>query len=361
MIISLPTSCGISRQKHPGSTCTQTSFRTLAGRGSASSRWRVTNTHRRLLARTALILLFLTAGFWHLPAHADLDSQPEAIVPTNTLPPAAGTYLQWPPETTVKFNGSLNYQGTNYPAIFHLQEIEVGPFTNIVRTVAGNDLVLEFDAVMSTQVPYMELTQTILKNVALYNQIGHFRIRVLNGNTPTTNRLSLIMEALSWTYQAKSGGQYYDFIHVRNATNRISTGWIETTSLPDGQYVMQSDLLVYPEGILLPPPGTNPPFEMDYVPAEQPPVRLVLKGIARTLQVLHMSREDDATLHLWNTYLGPQYSYGLEYTTNGVSWDSYGQKTVYGDTVYWFDSLETWSDTDPSAPVKWFRLKARPR
>lgn len=288
---------------------------------------------------------------------------PESITPTNTLPPSAGAYVLWPPEAIVKFNGSLNYLGTNYPAIFHLKQIEVGPFTNIVRTVAGDDLVLEFDAAMSTRIPYVELTRTVLSNVALYNQTGHFRIRAVTCNTPTTNRLALIMESFSWTYQARTGQQYYDFISVRNATNRVSSGWIEITNLPAGQFVMQSELQVYPEGIVLPPPGMNPPFEMDYVPAEDSPVRLDLSGIARSLQILHYWREDDAKLKFWKTWMGPGYRYGVEISTNGVAWHDYVWTNFWGQEMHWLDSSDdpdTWKDTTPVAPMKLFRLKAQP-
>lgn len=314
-----------------------------------------------ILSRCSAVVLFLIA--WRSLTATAAGSLPEAITPTNTLPPSAGTYVLWPPERIVKFNGSLNYLGTNYPAVFHLKQIEVGLFTNVVRTVAGNDLLLEFDAEMGTRVPYAELTQTVLSNVALYNQIGHFRIRVVEGNGPATNHLALIMESFSWTYQARMGQQYYDFIHVRNATNRISSGWIEITSLPGGQYAMQSELRIFPEGIVLPPPGMNPPFEMDYTPAEDSPVHLVLTGVARSLQILHVWRGDDTRLNLWKTWMGSSYRYGIELSTNGVTWQDYVWTNFWGQEMRWLDSsddVDTWEDATPVAPMKLFRLKAQP-
>ena len=315
---------------------------------------------QRLVSRVATAICVVRIGLsLGPPAHAGLGVQPEAIVPTNTLPPAAGTYLLRPPETTVKFNGTLAYQGTNYPTIFHLQQIEAGPFTNIVRSVAGNDLVLEFDAFMNTQIPYVNLVGTIGSNVALYDQIGHFRIRIKEGNAPATNRLTLIMEMFSWTYRAKNAqGEYFDFIYVRNSTNHISSGWIETTNLSASKYLMQSELLIYPEGIVL-----CPPFETDYVLAENVPVRLVLKGIARTLQVLHVARNEQGEFQMYSSYLGPGYRYGLDYTTNGINWTEFTVPTVYGDRVNWFDDTEAWrwSENTTNASMKWFRLKAQAR
>ncbi len=287
---------------------------------------------------------------------------PEAIAPTNTLPPTAGTYVIWPPETLLKFDGTMNYLGTNYPTWFHLQQIEVGPFTNVVRTVDGNDLLLEFDAFMSTHIPYVNLAGTVLTNAALYDQTGHFRIRVHGGNTPVSNRLRLTLEAFSWTYQARMNEVYYDFIHVRNQTNQVSSGWIEFTRLSDGSYVQQSELQIWPEGVMLPSPGMNPPFVSDYIPVENGPIRLVLKGISRTLEILHVACADEGKLQIHGSYLGPDYLYGLEYTTNGTAWMEYTVPTGYGDSVSWFEDTEAWrwNFHATNAPMTWFRLKAKP-
>jgi hypothetical protein len=215
---------------------------------------------------------------------------------------------------------------------------------------------LEFDAFMNTQLPYVNLAGTIGTNVALYEQLGRFRVRVVGGAAPVTNRLALIVELFSWTYQARTDGTNFDFIHVRNRTNAVSSGWIETTALSGGQYLFWSELSVWPEGVLL------PPFVMDYTPAENPPARFVLKGIARTLEILHVNRTESGAFQIHGSYLGPNYRYGMEYSTNGSGWSPYTITNIYGDPISWFDDTEPWrwNLNTSNAPMSWFRLKARP-
>ncbi len=310
-------------------------------------------SRRRVFPWTALLFCLL-AGLWPvLPASAGVCGQPEAIVPTNSLPPAAGTYVLWPPDSAVVFDGTLRYLGTNYPVVFNLQEIEVGPFTNIQRSVSGKDLLLQFDATMATRVPYANMAGQVLTKVAIDGQTGHFRIRVIDAATPSTNHLSLILEMFSWTMKAKnSQGEYFDFIHVQNATNQVSRGWIETTPLQDGGYVMRSELQVFAEGRLL------SPFDMDYTPSK-PTIGLKLKGIARALQVLSFGCTEEGSFRVHSSSLGSRYLYGLDYSTNGTDWVEFSVPTVYGDTVSWFDDLQEWSDKLTNAPMKIIRLKAR--
>lgn len=310
---------------------------------------------QRRVLKWITLFVYLLVGLWRIqPASAGVCGQPEAIVPTNSLPPVAGTYALWPSDSTVVFDGTLRYLGTNYPVVFNLQEIEVGPFTNIQRSVSGKDLLLQFDATMATRVPYANMAGQVLTKVAIDGQTGHFRIRVKDAATPSTNHLSLILEMFSWTMKAKnSQGEYFDFIHVQNATNQVSRGWIETTPLQDGGYVMRSELQVFAEGRLL------SPFDMDYTPSK-PTIGLKLKGIARALQVLSFGCTEEGSFRVHSSSLGPRYHYGLDYSTNGTDWVEFSVPTVYGDTVSWFDDLQEWSDNLTNAPMKLIRLKARP-
>jgi hypothetical protein len=63
-----------------------------------------------------------------------------------------------------------------------------------------------------------------------------------------------------------------------------------------------------------------------------------------------------------NSHLGPGYRYVIQCSTNLTHWQDYAWTNIYGDVERWLSAKEiaTWRDVTPPAPVKLFRLMARP-
>ncbi len=276
---------------------------------------------------------------------------PEAIVPTNSLPPAAGRYELWPPPARAVWDFEFPIDGTNMSCRIELERLKAGPFTNIVRSTSGNDQILEFDAAMETQVPVFRVGPWDEGQMALYDQLGHFRVRVAERAVRSHGWFALTVESVSWSLlgyddQGNPGGGF--FVRLRSAP--ASTGWLTVTNLPDGSSVMQGELLLYPEGVWT-------EVTTNYHPTVSGPLRLALRGTSRTLEFLSVG---------WTTYrskpymeadishLGTNYQLAVEFTTNGISWDA----GPWRDAINYF--IEDVGATN-AAPVKWFRLKARPR
>jgi hypothetical protein len=284
---------------------------------------------------------------------------PEAIVPANSLPPAAGRFELWPPSAALaKWEFDIVYDGTNMPIKIHLNRIKAGSFTNIVSSVSGYDQILEFDALMETHVPLFRIGEWDEGQAALYGQVGHFRVRVVDGAKRSAGQFALVVESISWRYFAEDGeGNPVEAFHVRLLSTPTSTGWITVTNLPEGAAVMQSELLLYPEGAW---------FEVstNYHPMVNAPLRMALRGTSRTLQILAVNCITNGTnklVVLENSTLGTNYQHGLEYTTNGVNWQEHTTVDLWGQEIKWFDQLEGYATSIAPAPMKWFRLKARPR
>jgi hypothetical protein len=290
---------------------------------------------RAVLASLLAVLLPITApALW-----------PEAIAPTNSLPPAAGRYELWPPTARVQWAFTLDLGGgTNLPCQFDLERITIGPFSNVVRTVAADDLVLEFDAVMDTAVPYFRIGDDEEYNVYLFGQVGHLRVKVTDEAVRSNGWFSVSVESLSWTLQGHDDeGHYFDVINVRLRSSPPSTGWITVTNLPDGTSLMQSELALEAEGALV-------IVSTNYFAPVTGPIRLALRGTARALQFLAVASvmdEGESRLVFDNSYLGTNYQYGIEYTTNGVAWQQFGYLDDWGNDVKWFDDLDTWRDMAP--------------
>ncbi len=283
---------------------------------------------------------------------------PETIAPTDSLPPTTGQYELWPPSTALaKWEFDIVFDGTNLPIQISLNRLKAGPFTNIVRTVSGNDLVLEFDALMETHIPLFRVGEWDQGQMALYDQVGHFKVRVADRAVRSSGPFSLTVESLSWMLvgtddQGNPGG----FFHVRLRNAPPSTGWLTVTNQPNGTSVIQSEILLYPEGVWT-------EVSSNYFPMVNAPMRLALRGPSRALQILSIGCVAGTTnpmVALDFSSLGTNYQHSLEYSTNGVTWEELLDHFGGGSTP-WFDTLDGFTTPMAPADMKWFRLKARPR
>ncbi len=283
---------------------------------------------------------------------------PEAIVPTNSLPPAAGRYELYPPSARAIWKFDIVFDGTNMPVEFQLQNIKAGTFKNIVCSVSGNDQVIDCDAIMQTRVPVWNIGDYVSPPMALYDQTGHLRLRVVDRALRATGLFSVVVEAFSWMLTGRDDeGNPGAFFHVRLQKAPVSTGWITVTNLPAGGAVMQSEIFLYPEGVWT-------EVSTNYYPTVSGPLRLVLRGASRTLQILSIERvasEVGERVWLDNSHLGTQYLHGVEYSTNGIYWKAVTTTDIWGRTNEWFDSIESYSYPVSAAPMTSFRLKARLR
>lgn len=283
---------------------------------------------------------------------------PEAIAPTNTLPPPTGSYELWPPTARVTWAFNLVYEGTNFPCQFDLERLTAGSFSNVVRTVSGKDEVLDFDALMATRVPYMRLGEAEYEKMGLSDQVGHLRVRVAERAVRSNGWFALSVEAFSWTLRGHDDeGNYHDLIHVGLRDSVPSTGWIAITNLAGGETVMQSELVLQTDGamVIL---ATN-----RFAPVTGP-IHLALRGNALTLQILSVAmvtQDGESRLRIDNAVLGSNWRYGIEYSTNAVAWQDYVWTNFWGQAMTWLpaNDFQTWSDRTPATPVKLFRLKAQ--
>lgn len=320
-------------------------------------------SHSRRIS-TSLFILYLALVGWVGTAPSRAAGS-ESVVVTNTLPPVAGYYQLWPPTNLVRFQGSSIYHGTNaawdgmvLPFQFDLQAITAGDFTNITRTISGNDQVVDFDALMGTKLPYILLGTNELTQVGLDHQAGHFRIRIKERALRSTGRFDLVVEDFSWTFRTHdNAGVYSDFIHVQLQKSVASTGWINVESLTGGRFALQSEIVMNPEGAIV-------MVDTNYVSPVTGSFRLNLRGTARDLRILlgNLVCQNGATnqFELYNSDLGTNYLYGLDYTTNGFDWVGYVGTNFWGQPQTWYEyrDLETWFDTSVGTPMKLFRLKA---
>jgi hypothetical protein len=78
---------------------------------------------------------------------------------------------------------------------------------------------------MATDVPYMRLGEYEYEKMALSDQLGHLRVRVVEGAQRSTGAFALGIEAFSWTLRGHDAeGQWFDLIHVRLREAPASTG-----------------------------------------------------------------------------------------------------------------------------------------
>lgn len=311
--------------------------------------------HRHLFASPPALLCALGLC---VAATASRGALPEAIVSTNSLPPAAGQYELWPPPARAIWDFDFPFDGTNMGCRIELERLKAGSFTNIVRSISGNDQILEFDATMETKVPVFLIGEWDEGQLALYDQLGHFRVRAAERAVRSNGWFALTVESISWSLlgyddEGNPGGGFF----VRLQNTPASTGWLTVTNLPDGSSVMQSELLLHLEGMWT-------EVTTNYHPTVSGPLRLALRGTSRTLEILFTGWATNTAgpyLALINSSLGTNYQYGIEYTTNGAAWQDYSQTDIWGTKITWFDNLENWGTQTVSAPMKWFRLKARHR
>ena len=238
----------------------------------------------------------------------------EAIVPNATLPPPAGTYEMWPPDSQVRFPGTFTYQGTNVAyqgslveGEIVLSEVKAGEFSNITRTVDGVDEMLEFHAMMSTRVPYFRVNDQADHDLALEGQDAGFKVRVHNRQGRTEGRFELTVESFSFALRSHDNkGVWSDAIQVRNRAVSSRSGWIEIAPLANGKWLMQSELDLWPEGRIV-------PLESPYFPADKP-AHLELRGEARELRVLDVRAEDVKYRWIVLSDLGTNFTYGIDYS-----------------------------------------------
>jgi hypothetical protein len=231
----------------------------------------------------------------------------EAIVPVNSLPPAAGAFEMWPPKSEVRFSGTTLYQGTNLEGEVVLADVKAEQFSQITRIADGADEILEFHAVMSTRVPYFRIGSDAYENMGLDGQDTQFRVRVHNRNGQATGRFDLTLEYFSFMLRGHDDqGVYHDAIHVRNRIVAERSGWIEIIEMPNGKWVMKSELNVWPEGKIM-------PLNSDYFPSDKP-AHLELRGQARELRILTITAYNEYR-YLMMSDLGTNMAYGAEYST----------------------------------------------